>query len=131
RIPRRGPSPGGREDRRRAGPRRAGRSHLPNGGRGGQAGGPGPVQRGPAREGAGAGGDVLSVAFVTGGSGTVGRALISRLGEDGTRLLALAGSRQAAGVVESVGAEPFWGDLERPEGWAPEARAADRVWHLG
>lgn len=85
-----------------------------------------------AAEGAGAAaGGTTRIAFVTGGSGTVGRALVERLAHEGTRVLALARSRAAAGGVEAAGAEPVWGDLERPEGWAAEARAADVVFHLG
>jgi nucleoside-diphosphate-sugar epimerase len=72
-----------------------------------------------------------AVAFVTGGSGLVGRALVSRLAEHGVRVVALTRSRVAAGRVEEAGAEPLAGDLQRPEEWADAARQADVVWHLG
>jgi len=72
----------------------------------------------------------VRVAFVTGGSGLVGSALVPLLVERGYHVLALARSRTAAGKVEGAGAEPVFGDLARPEGWAAELRAADVVWHL-
>ena len=50
-------------------------------------------------------------AFVTGGSGFVGGALIRRLATDGVRVRALARSDRAADAVRDAGAEPVRGDL--------------------
>jgi uncharacterized protein YbjT (DUF2867 family) len=58
-------------------------------------------------------------AFVTGGSGFVGRALIGALARRGDAARALARSDAAARVVGEVGAEPVRGDLD-------ERRAAVR-----
>jgi nucleoside-diphosphate-sugar epimerase len=71
------------------------------------------------------------VAFVTGGSSLVGRALVARLTAEGTRVIALARSAAAADVVRDAGAEPVFGDLTRPEAWEAEAVTASRVFHLG
>jgi nucleoside-diphosphate-sugar epimerase len=51
-------------------------------------------------------------AFVTGGSGFVGGALIRRLVRDGVRVRALARSDRAAEAVRAAGAEPVRGDLD-------------------
>ncbi len=53
----------------------------------------------------------LSTAFVTGGSGFVGRRLIGRLVGDGVRVRALARSDAAAATVAEAGGEPVAGDL--------------------
>lgn len=67
---------------------------------------------------------------MTGGTGLVGRLLIARLVEEGTHVVALA--RSAAGVekVRRAGAEAVLGDLHKPETWAREAQAVERVFHL-
>lgn len=51
-------------------------------------------------------------AFVTGGSGFVGGALIERLRSEGWDVRALARSDRAAGRVAELGAEPVRGDLD-------------------
>jgi nucleoside-diphosphate-sugar epimerase len=54
----------------------------------------------------------MKEAFITGGSGFVGRHLISALVARGARVRALARSEQAARAVAQAGAEPVPGDLE-------------------
>jgi nucleoside-diphosphate-sugar epimerase len=54
----------------------------------------------------------MSTAFVTGGSGFIGGALIERLGREGWAVRALARSDTAAARVSELGAEPVSGDLE-------------------
>src|SRR4051794_22164597 len=51
-------------------------------------------------------------AFVTGGSGLVGGALIERLRSEGWEVRALARSERAAERVRELGAEPVMGDLD-------------------
>jgi nucleoside-diphosphate-sugar epimerase len=54
----------------------------------------------------------VPTAFVTGGSGFVGGALIERLVREGWDVRALARSERAAEQVRSLGAEPVMGDLD-------------------
>ena len=54
----------------------------------------------------------MPTAFVTGGSGFVGGALIERLRSEGWDVRALARSERAAQRVRELGAEPAMGDLE-------------------
>jgi nucleoside-diphosphate-sugar epimerase len=54
----------------------------------------------------------MPTAFVTGGSGFVGGALIERLRREGWDVRALARSERAAGRVRELGAEPVIGDLD-------------------
>jgi len=54
----------------------------------------------------------MPTAFVTGGSGFVGGALIERLRREGWDVRALARSERAAGQVRELGAEPVMGDLD-------------------
>jgi nucleoside-diphosphate-sugar epimerase len=54
----------------------------------------------------------MSTAFVTGGSGFIGGALIERLRREGWNVRALARSDAAAARVREHGAEPVRGDLE-------------------
>ena len=54
----------------------------------------------------------MTSAFVTGGSGFIGGALIERLGREGWAVRALARSDAAAERVAARGAEPVRGDLE-------------------
>lgn len=73
----------------------------------------------------------MRTVFVTGGSGAVGRALVARLALAGDRVIALARSRTAAGVVEEAGAEPVIGDLAEAGAWTHDVAEADLVVHLG
>jgi nucleoside-diphosphate-sugar epimerase len=54
----------------------------------------------------------LTQAFVTGGSGFIGGALIERLRSEGWDVRALARSERAAAAVRERGAEPVMGDLD-------------------
>src|SRR3954466_4035592 len=54
----------------------------------------------------------MATAFVTGGSGFVGGALIRRLARDGWTVRALARSDRSAQMVEEAGAEAVRGDLD-------------------
>jgi len=54
----------------------------------------------------------MPTAFVTGGSGFIGGALIERLRSEGWDVRALARSERAAGRVRELGAEPVTGDLD-------------------
>ena len=54
----------------------------------------------------------MTTAFVTGGSGFVGGALIERLRREGWDVRALARSERAAARVRDLGAEPVMGDLD-------------------
>ena len=54
----------------------------------------------------------MPTAFVTGGSGFVGGALIERLRREGWEVRALARSERAAERVRGLGAEPVMGDLD-------------------
>jgi nucleoside-diphosphate-sugar epimerase len=54
----------------------------------------------------------MATAFVTGGSGFVGGALIERLRREGWDVRALARSDRAAARVSELGAEPVMGDLD-------------------
>jgi len=85
--------------------------------------------------------DGMSTAFVTGGSGFVGRSLIPYLIGKGYRVRALARSEAASRTVSRLGAEPVRGDLDAPVGFAPvgfapvgfEAglRGCDVIFHAG
>jgi nucleoside-diphosphate-sugar epimerase len=54
----------------------------------------------------------MPTAFVTGGSGFIGGALIERLRREGWDVRALARSEKAAARVRELGAEPVLGDLD-------------------
>jgi nucleoside-diphosphate-sugar epimerase len=64
-----------------------------------------------------------ATAFVTGGSGFIGGALVRRLTAEGCRVRALARSERSAAAVEALGAEPVVGDLS--DRAAIEAGAGD------
>lgn len=68
-------------------------------------------------------------AFVTGGSGFVGGALIERLRGEGWDVLALARSDAAAGAVEERGATPARGDLDDPAALAAAASGCEVAFH--
>ena len=67
----------------------------------------------------------MPAAFVTGGSGFVGGALIERLRREGWDVRALARSERAAERVRELGAEPVMGDLGRP----PRSRKGEIAFH--
>jgi nucleoside-diphosphate-sugar epimerase len=72
----------------------------------------------------------MTTAFVTGGSGFVGRSLIPYLVLRGDSVRALARSDAAASAVTRLGAEPVRGDLTSPI--EPQGlRGVDVVYHAG
>lgn len=68
-------------------------------------------------------------AFVTGGSGFVGRNLIPYLVEHGWEVRALARSPEAGAAVRASGAEPATGDITSSEGLADNVRGCDAAFH--
>ena len=71
----------------------------------------------------------MPTAFVTGGSGFIGGALIKRLVREGWTVRALARSDGSAGIVRDRGAEPVRGDLDDIPAMTEGARDADVVFH--
>jgi dihydroflavonol-4-reductase len=72
----------------------------------------------------------VSRAFVTGGSGVVGRAVVERLRERGDAVVALARSPQAEITLEGLGARVVTGDLLDGEVLARGMDGCDRVFHV-
>lgn len=68
-------------------------------------------------------------AFVTGGSGFIGGALVRRLVADGWRVRALARSDASAKTVAANGAEAVRGDLQDVGAMADGARGCDVTFH--
>lgn len=73
--------------------------------------------------------EIPQSAFVTGGSGFVGRRLILRLVEEGCRVRALARSEAAAAKVREAGAEAVRGDLEDPAAMRAGAQGCEVAFH--
>jgi nucleoside-diphosphate-sugar epimerase len=75
----------------------------------------------------------MPTAFVTGGSGFIGGALIERLRREGWEVRALARSERAAERVRELGAEPVMGDLDdlHVEGCEIAFHAAAKVEDFG
>ena len=71
----------------------------------------------------------MSTAFVTGGSGFIGGALIERLGREGWNVRALARSDAAAARVGELGAEPVRGDLEDRRALEEGAAGSEVAFH--
>src|SRR5436190_5529291 len=71
----------------------------------------------------------MATAFVTGGSGFVGGALIRRLARDGWTVRALARSDRSAQAVQEAGAEPVRGDLDDTDAMRDGAAGADVFHH--
>lgn len=69
-------------------------------------------------------------AFVTGGSGFIGRRLVRRLVEGGADVRALARSEASAGAVEALGARAVRGDLSDVDALAAGAGDCDVAFHL-
>ena len=76
------------------------------------------------------GAPALSPAFVTGGSGFIGGALVRRLVAAGTPVRALARSARSADAVAGLGAEPVRGDLGDPASLAAGAEGCEVAYHL-
>jgi nucleoside-diphosphate-sugar epimerase len=71
----------------------------------------------------------VSTAFVTGGSGFIGGALIERLRREGWDVRALARSERAAERVRELGAEPAMGSLEDRGSLSAAAEGCDVAFH--
>ena len=72
----------------------------------------------------------MARAFVTGGSGFIGRALLRRLIADGHSVSALVRSDEAAAVVASLGADPAMSVLADASTYATAASGCDVFFHL-
>lgn len=68
--------------------------------------------------------------FVTGASGHVASAVIPELISSGHSVIGLARSERSAAIVQALGAEVRWGDLDDLEGLTAAAQEADGVIHL-
>jgi nucleoside-diphosphate-sugar epimerase len=71
----------------------------------------------------------VSTAFVTGGSGFIGGALVRRLVADGWTVRALARSDASAETVRERGAEPVRGDLDDVAAMAAGATGCELAFH--
>jgi nucleoside-diphosphate-sugar epimerase len=71
----------------------------------------------------------LTRAFVTGGSGFIGGALVERLRSEGVEVRALARSERAAERVRERGAEPVIGDLDDRDSLRAGAEGCDLAFH--
>jgi nucleoside-diphosphate-sugar epimerase len=67
--------------------------------------------------------------FVTGGTGTIGAAMVEQLVRDGHEVMALARSTQAAARLRALGAFPVAGDIRRPEDWLHDLPRLDAIVH--
>jgi nucleoside-diphosphate-sugar epimerase len=72
---------------------------------------------------------VTTSAFVTGGSGFIGGALVRRLVADGWKVRALARSDASADAVRERGAEPVRGDLDDTASMAAGAAGCEVAFH--
>src|SRR5688572_32536446 len=68
-------------------------------------------------------------AFITGGSGFVGKHLVAALVARGIEVRALARSDKAAAAVQAMGAEPVRGDLDGLTAMTEGMRGCDVVFH--
>jgi len=69
--------------------------------------------------------------FVTGGTGTIGAAVVKNLISKGSRVIALSRSEASADRLRALGASAFPGDLQNPESWIERAASCDAVVHTG
>ncbi|MET9566609.1 NAD-dependent epimerase/dehydratase family protein [Streptomyces tauricus] len=72
----------------------------------------------------------MSQAFVTGGSGFIGQALIRRLVGEGHTVRALVRSEASADKVAAVGAQPVRGQLTEPASWQDAVAGSEVLFHL-
>jgi nucleoside-diphosphate-sugar epimerase len=73
--------------------------------------------------------DGVRTAFVTGGSGFIGGALLRRLAGEGWRIRALARSERSAARVAEAGAEPVEGELDSVEAMTAGAEGCELAFH--
>jgi nucleoside-diphosphate-sugar epimerase len=68
--------------------------------------------------------------FLTGGTGTIGRAVLARLVARGHRVTALARSPEAGARLRAAGAHAWSGDLRAPREWLDQALGSECFVHL-
>lgn len=69
--------------------------------------------------------------FLTGGTGSIGSAVLKRLLDENARIVGLARSDASAEKLRALGANAYPGDLRSPESWVSRAAACDAVVHTG
>ena len=69
--------------------------------------------------------------FVTGGTGSIGAAVVKKLLQEEVRVIGLARSDIASDKLRALGASAFPGDLRTPESWVGRAASCDAVIHMG
>jgi nucleoside-diphosphate-sugar epimerase len=72
----------------------------------------------------------MARAFVTGGSGFIGRVLVRRLLQEGHSVGVLVRSEASAAKVSALGAEPVRGELTDPTTWRDGVTGSDVLFHL-
>ena len=73
---------------------------------------------------------LMARAFITGGSGFIGQALVRRLLGDGHSVRVLVRSEESAAKVSALGAEPVRGELPDSATWRDAVTGSDVVFHL-